>query len=289
MEAKYKPAKGSDWRVRTDKQILIWWVFFGFILTINNSFGQVILDDPKELRDVDVVEHLGEFIPLDLTFVDDLKDTVQLGDYFQEDQPVILILHYSNCPMLCSLVLDGASKAVSQLAWKAGKKFQMLSVSIDPRDTPVDAHEYQQRYLKMLPDGTTEDGWRFLVGDDKNIKSLADAVGFKYYYVEDKDQFAHPAILFVLTPEGKISRYLYGLDHTEQDVRLALLEASDGKIGNTIDRLVLSCFHYDPDGEGYVILAGNVMRLGGIATVLILGIFLSLLWVRDKIRNREAK
>lgn len=286
MNLKYKLSKGSVWRVRTDKQILIFWVFFGFILSITNSYSQIILDDPEELRDVDVVEHLGEYIPLELTFIDDLKDTVKLGDYFQDEKPVLLVLHYSNCPMLCSLVLDGAAKAVSQLAWRAGKKFQMLSVSIDPRDTPTDAHEYQQRYLKMLPQGTSGDGWRFLVGDEKNIKTLADAVGFKYYYVEDTDQFAHPAILFVLTPEGKISRYLYGLEHTEQNVRLALLEASDGKIGNTIDRLVLSCFHYDPDGEGYVILAGNVMRLGGIATVVILGFFLSILWVRDKVRNR---
>ena len=145
----------------------------------------------------------------------------------------------------------------------------------------------KERYLTALGKDTQPDAWDFLIGDETNINQLTGALGFQYFYIEETQEFAHPAVIFVLTEEGVVSRYLYGIEFREQDLRLALLEASEGKIGNTIDRLILFCYHYDPDAEGYVVFAANIMKLGGIATVIILGLFLGILWGRE--RHRKAK
>jgi protein SCO1/2 len=249
------------------------------------SAAQVVLENADDLKKIDVIEHLGETIPLDLAFVNPAGETVTLADYFNKDIPVILSLHYTNCPMLCSLVLNGLTNGVRQLAWQAGDKYQMLSISIDPAETPNQSAAIKERYLATLGKNTAPDAWDFLVGDETNINKLTGALGFQYFYIEETGEFAHPAVVFVLTEAGVVSRYLYGIEFKEQDLRMALLEASAGKIGNTIDRLILFCYHYDPDAEGYVVFAANIMKLGGVATVIVLGLFLGILWGRERRRK----
>ena len=185
--------------------------------------------------------------------------------------------------MLCSLVLNGLSDAAKGLDLKPGKDYTILTLSIEPTETVELAAAKKENYLKALGIPGAADGWRFCVTDSVNSRRLANALGFKYYWDEQNGQWAHPAVLHVLTNKGVISRYLYGLEYKPNALKLSLLEASRGNIGTTIDRIVLYCFHYDPDSKGYVVLAGNVMRLGGLATVLLLGAFLGILWARNKV------
>jgi protein SCO1/2 len=251
--------------------------------------AQLLQDDPPALRGIDVTEHLGDTIPLDLEFISGDGDSVQLADYFEAGRPVILILGYYTCPMLCNLVANGVSEAVKQLAWTPGKEFGIVTVSIDSRDTEVIAKAKRDNYIKTLnKPGVSGRDWDFLTGGGDHARTLADAIGFQYYYDEEQDQYAHPALITVLDSEGKICRYLYGVQFRERDLRLALIEAADGKIGNTVDRIILSCFHYDPDARGYVVFAAGVMRLGGAATLIVMSILLTVLWWRERHRRRAA-
>jgi protein SCO1/2 len=243
---------------------------------------------PKELEKIDVVERLGDTIPLDLTFQDDTGKTVELGDYFNQGKPVILILAYYECPMLCTLVLNGMSQGVGTLSWTPGKEFQMVTVSIDPRETPELAAGKKKIYLENLSKPVEGNGWAFLVGEESQSKALADAVGFKYFYDEKNKQYGHPAVAFILTEEGKLSRYLYGVEFKPRDLKLALLEASEGKIGSTLDRIILYCYHYDADSQGYAIFASNVMKLGGAVTLVIVLIFLGIMWVRERRKTKAV-
>ena len=238
--------------------------------------------DKPPVSGIDVVEHLGQPVPLDLEFTNDEGKKVKLADYFHQGKPVVIVLAYYNCPMLCTLVLNGLADAAKQNKWLPGKDYQIVTVSIDTSETAELAGIKRKNYLDYLarPDGN--DGWRFHVGEQSPIDTLAKALGFKYFYVEERKEFAHPAVLFVMSEDGRISRYLYGIQFNERDFRLALVEASEGKVGNTIDRLLLYCFHYDPNAKGYVVMAMNVMKLGGLATMVILGIFLLVLWKRDR-------
>lgn len=249
--------------------------------------AQQVLDSASALKGIDVVEHLGDTIPLDLPFTDDQGNHVTLRDYFHKGEPVILTLSYTNCPMLCSVVLDGLSNSVHDLDWRPGTKFQMINVSIDPAETVEMTRQRKTRYLESVGPLGSPDGWAFLVGDETDVKTLADAVGFKYYYDEKIKQYAHPAVVFVLTEDGVVSRYLYGISYPKRDLRLSLLEASEGKLGSTIDRIILYCYHYDPDAQGYALFAGNLMRLGGILTVIFLGTFLAVYWLRDRVRHHH--
>lgn len=250
--------------------------------------AQAVMAEAPDLKGIDVIEHLGETIPLDLHFLNSDGDTVALSDYFQQGIPVILTLHYTNCPMLCSLVLNGLSTAVNSLSWMPGKEFEMVSVSIDPRDTPLQASALKERYSASLKHASGERPWAFLVGQKAQIDSLAEALGFEYYYVQKTGEYAHPALVFILTENGRISCYLYGIQYKERDLHLALLEASEGKIGSTIDRLILYCYHYDPEAGGYVAMAANIMKLGGVLTLIVLGLLLGILWGRERIRKRTA-
>jgi len=253
-----------------------------------HSFSQLIEDDPMELRDIDVEERLGQFIPLDFTFIDDNGGSVTLAKYFNKGRPVVLIMGYYSCPMLCDLVMNGVSETVKETSLNFGDDYQIISVSIDTTETDLLASAKKKNYLKQTGVSERNDGWMFLTGDGNQSRGLADAVGFKYYYDDDKEQYAHPAVLTILTEEGKISRYLYGIKYESKDFRMAILEASQGKVGNTIDRIILYCYHYDPDAGGYVIFAGNVMRLGGTSTLAILAVFLGILWYREKRRKFAA-
>jgi len=251
------------------------------------TYGQVVDENPEQLKNIDVVEHLGESIPLNLEFVRDNGDTVNLESYFHQGKPVVLVLGYYTCPMLCNLVMNGLTSSINELVWQPGNEYQIVSASIDTTETDLVAGAKKANYLKEIKFKNIENGWDFLTTSSNNTALLAEAVGFKYFYDEDQKQYAHPAVLVVLTESGVISRYLYGIEYKERDFRLALLEASEGKIGSTVDRLILYCFHYDPNAGSYVVFAGNVMRAGGVLTVVIFGSALAVLWWHER-RKRKV-
>ncbi len=247
------------------------------------ALAQVAEVDPAELQRIGVDEHLGEKIPLDdLEFVSDEGDSVKFSKFFTVGKPVVLTLYYSDCPMLCSLVLTGLQKAVQNVAYVAGTDYQLLTVSIDPLQTVEQSSAGRERFGGGLPQGSAADAWRFFTGDSGDINRLTQAVGFRYFYVEERNEYAHPAVAMILTPDGTISRYLYGIEFKPSDLRLALLEASAGKIGNTVDRLLLYCYNYDPNSKGYVLMAGQIMKIGGVLTLLVFAGLLGGLWMRDR-------
>ena len=271
---------------RSHKHIVTAAILLAIFLTDGLINAQVILDQPPELSGIDVEEHLGDYVPLDLTFTDASGSDVTLGDYFNKGKPVFLVLAYYECPMLCTLVLSAAANGAIQVtSLDPGTDYEMVTVSIDPDETAELAAQKQSRYIKSLGSKGSEGSWHFLVGNEENIRSIADVVGFKYYYVPERDEYAHPAVAFILAEDGKISRYLYGLDFKPRDLLLGLLEAAEGKIGSTIDKIILYCFHYDPNAKGYVLFAQNVMRTGGVLTLIALALFLSSLWTKEKFRK----
>ena len=253
-----------------------------FFADIEPANAQVVRDSVPELMNIDIVEHLGDKLPLDLQFVDDRGQPVMLGDYFGKDKPVLLTLGYYECPMLCNLVFNGVSDGIKQLGWLPGEKYEIISVSIDSTETAELAAAKKANYIKAMEMPGAEKGWHFLVGNQSQAKTLADAIGFKYYYVTERDEFAHAAAAYLISPEGVITRYLYGIQYTGRDLKLGLLEASDGKIGTTLDRIILYCFHYDSEANGYVLMAQNVMKLGGLVSVVLLGVFVGTLWIIDR-------
>ena len=252
------------------------------------SYSQVVADRVEKLEKIDVDEHLGARIPLNLTFINDKGEAVPLSSYFGQGRPVVLVLAYYDCPMLCTLVLNGLAKGVDELGWTPGKEFSLITVSIDPAETAQLAAAKKKTLLESIGMSGTDPGWVFHVGKEPEIKVLADAVGFKYFYDKKIKQFAHPAVVMVLSQDGMISRYLYGIEFKKQDLKLALMEASNGKIGNTIDKFILYCYHYDSASGGYVLFATNLMKLGGVATLGLMVIFLAILWIKDR-RRRDTQ
>lgn len=247
--------------------------------------AQLAQSPSAELQRIDVVEHPGAMVPGELTFTNDLGQEVTLSGYMQTGRPIILVMAYYECPMLCTMVLNGLSTAAKNLPFTPGREYQILTVSINPRETWKLAAAKKKNYLQAFDKPGADEGWHFLTGPEEASKTLADAIGFRYFWDEEQEQYAHPAVVTILTPEGKISRYLYGIEFKTQDLRLALLEASAGRIGSTIDRLLLYCYHYDPEAKGYVVLATNIMKIAGLVTVVILTLFLAILWLRDRTRS----
>jgi protein SCO1 len=243
---------------------------------------------PKELENVGVNERLANQVPLDLSFVDSDGSPVTLAQFFDGTRPVILTMNYSNCPRLCSLQLNGVFAGLQKLSWDLGSKFQMLTVSIDPAESPARAQSTKEKYLTTYNRPNVENGWHCLVGKEEDIKALAAAVGFAYVYVPETKQYAHTAVTMILTPKGRVSRYLYGIEYDPQTLRFSLLEAADGKIGSTVDRVLLNCFYYDAEAGRYGPAALKIMRLGGLATLAILGCGLLALWGREWRRKTIA-
>ncbi|MFT3921898.1 MAG: SCO family protein [Myxococcales bacterium] len=241
---------------------------------------------PAELEAVDVTERLDHKLPMDAVFRDHTGKLVRLGDYFDGKRPVALTLAYHGCKVVCSMVLGAEVEVLKQQPWTLGKEFRAVTISIDSRDTPATAAKKRKQMLALY--GKSAEGWDFLVGDDANIKKVAEATGFKYRYDERNDQFAHPAVLMLTKPNGEMARYLYGLEFPQQDVRLGLLEASQGRSISTIEKAILYCYMYDPIGAKYVLVARNVMRLGGVITVFVLGFFLLVMWRREARSKRLA-
>lgn len=249
---------------------------------------------PAELEGVGVDEHLGTQLPLDLTFHDADGRTVRLGDYFDGTRPVLLNMVYHECPMLCSLLLDATAAALRQMdadmGWRPGEQFDVVTVSFDPDETPAMAAARKAHYREALPTPAAADaGWHFLTGDAQAIETLTEALGFRYRYLPDEDEYAHPAVLAFAGGTGTITRYLYGLEYPPRTVRTALVEASEGKVGTTIDRVILYCFQYDPDANSYVPIASNMMKLGGLLTLVVLGLGLFILWRREGRRSRAME
>ena len=237
---------------------------------------------PPGLEGVGIDQRLNEQVPLQLTFKDEQGKAVKLGDYFHDGRPVILNLVYFQCPMLCTEVLNGLTSALKVIKFVPGDQFEIVTLSIDPRETPQLAANKKEMYLKKLGNPEAGKGWHFLTGEQAQISELAKAVGFRYRYDAKLDQFAHAAGIVLITPDGKISQYYYGVEYSAKDMRLGIVEASHNKIGSLADQVLLYCYHYDPRTGKYGATITNIIRLAGLTTVSILGSAIVLLFRQEK-------
>jgi len=249
--------------------------------------GKWSLDDepsalPPAAREVDLEEHLGRALGRDLALTDERGRRVVLGDYLGGQKPIVLVLAYYRCPMLCGLVLHGVVSGLKEVRYTLGADYRALTVSIDPRDTPDEARQKRASTLAGLgrPDEPVE--WPFLVGGQAAVHRLADEVGFRYAYDARTDQYAHPAAAIILTPDGRVSRYLYGIDYPPRDLRLALVEAGEGKLGSIVDRVIMTCYHYDPALRTYGPYLFGFLRLGGALILAVVAGTLALLFHRER-------
>jgi protein SCO1/2 len=239
-----------------------------------------VLNDrqPKALDDVGVEEHLGDQIPLDLPFRGSNGDAMTLKEIIRGDRPVILSLNYSGCPMLCSLQLTGLVKGLSEVDWNAGEQYRLVSISIDPKESPERAAESRQRYLQEYGRAGSGHGFYFLTGSQNSIDRIARTIGFKYHYVPERKEYAHTAVAVLCSPEGRIVRYLYGIQQNPTTLKLSLVEAAEGKVGTPFERILLYCFHYDAAAGRYGPAAMNLMKLGGLLTASVFAGWLTWQW-----------
>jgi protein SCO1/2 len=246
------------------------------------AIGQPAAAQPEMLRGVGIDQHLDQQVPLDLVFRDESGADVTLGSLLR-GKPVILSLVYYECPMLCTLVLNGMLSAMRALPFDAGREFDVITVSFNPTDTPALAARKKATYLEQYRRRGAETGWHFLTGDAASIERLADAVGFRYRYDPQRKEFAHAAGLTVLTPRGIIARYFFGVEFSPRDLKFGLMEAAENRIGSPIDQLLLLCYHYDPATGRYSTAVLTGLRVGAVATVLALGGFMVWAIRRDRI------
>jgi len=281
-------------RVKNTKRVL--GAVFVAILMSFPAFGQGMTQGimsppanvrPPGLQGVGIEQHLNQLIPPQLAFRDETGKPVRLGDYF-DNRPVILNLVYYQCPMLCGEVLSGLESALRVLKFDVGKEFDVLTVSFDPRETPDLATKKKAEFLKRYGRPGAADGWHFLTGPQESIDALTEAAGFQYQYDPKTGQFAHSTAIMVLTPEGKIAQYYYGVEYAPKDLRLGLIQASENKIGNLADQVLLYCYHYDPATGKYGAIIARVLQLSGLATILLLGIFVTALMRHGRGPDRPA-
>jgi len=239
------------------------------------------------LQQVGIDQRIGQQVPLDLVFRDETGRSAPLRSYFGR-RPVLLTLVYYQCPMLCSQVLNGVVGGLLSQKLSVGRDFDIVTVSFDPRDTPADATEKRNVYLKRYGRAGAEKGWHFLTGEQPAIEALTKAVGFRYAWDPKIQQYAHASGIMVATADGRLSHYLYGIEYTPKDLRLALVESSEGKLGNVVDQVMLYCYHYDPATGKYGAVVTNMLRLGGALTLLLLGGFLAMAWQRE-LRLKTAR
>jgi protein SCO1 len=236
---------------------------------------------PPALQGVGIDQRLNKQVPLDLMFRDETGKSVRLGDYFG-NKPIILVLVYYRCPMLCTLTLNGLERAMRVMPLDVGNQYTVVTVSFDPRETPALAIAKKQEYLAHYERPGAAAGWHFLTGEESSIRQLTEVVGFHYNYDPQSGQYAHTTGLVVLTPQGKIARYFYGVEFSPRDLRLSLVEASVNKIGSPVDEILLFCFHYDPATGKYGLAIMRVIQIAGAATVLALGSFMMLMLLRER-------
>ena len=263
------------------------WLAAALVVSPVVARAQLADQVPEVLEEVGVTEHLDAKLPLDLEFRNEDGDWVELGSFFDGERPVILTLNYYKCPMLCGLMLNGVVDGLEAMDWTPGEEFQMVTVSINPLETPELARAKKQNYLKRLDRPAAAGGWHFMTGRELEINRLAETVGFSYTYDPVSKEYAHAAAIMICTPDGRVARYLYGIEYPAKRLKFGLLEAAEGSIGTTLDQLILYCYHYDPTNRRYTPVAMNIMRVGGGATALILGIALGGMWFREWRRKNK--
>jgi protein SCO1 len=255
------------------------------------SMTQGILSPPANVRppyleNVGIEQHLDGQVPADLAFVDDTGRAVTLGDYFGE-KPLVLNLVYYSCTMLCGEALAGLSASMKVIKFDVGDQFDVITVSFNPQETPELAAAKKKEYVRRYGRAGAEKGWHFLTGPAESINALAKAVGFQYQYDATRNQYAHTTAILVLTPQGRISRYFYGVEFPPKDLRLGLVEASSGKIGNPVDQVLLYCYHYDPAVGKYGAVVANVLKIGAAVTILLIaGLLLVLFRLERSVPRR---
>jgi protein SCO1/2 len=242
---------------------------------------------PDILEKVGIDQKLNAQVPLDAVFRDEAGRPVKLGDYFGK-RPVVLSLVYYECPMLCTQVLNGAVSAFKVLNFSVGDEFEVVTVSFNPKETPAMAAAKKQTYLAKYgrPGGAA--GWHFLTGEKPAIDALAGAVGFRYVFDTSSQQYVHASAIMVLTPQGRVSKYFYGIEYPPKDIRLGLIEASGGRIGSPVDQVLLYCYHYDPHSGKYSMVVMNVLRLAGVLTVALIVGFIATMWSLDRRKTKDT-
>ncbi len=236
---------------------------------------------PAPLREIGFDQHLDQPLPLDARFVDEYGGAVSIGQFFGA-KPVVLAFVYYECPMLCTQVLTAMTSTLSTLSQDAGRDFEVVLVGIDPRETPVQAMKRRNEFLHRYNRPSAEAGWHFLTGTEPEIRRVANASGFRYVWDDATQQYAHPTGIIVVTPDGRPARYLFGVEYGPRDVRLALLEASAGKVGSVVDTILLYCYHYDPMTGRYGLYVMRSLRLAGVATVSMIGVFIVVMLRRER-------
>jgi protein SCO1/2 len=269
-----------NWVALKVTALLFWGIAFGFF-SFSTQAGAAV---PEPLKNTGITEKLGQKIPQDLQFTDDQGVLRPLSYYFQKasGKPVVLALVYYNCPNLCTFVLNGLVETLKKIDWLPGRDFEILTLSINHNEKPDIAAQKKSAYLNEYGKSDASSGWHFLTGDETSIRALADSVGFGFQYDPRDGQYAHSAALIILTPEGVLSRYLFGIEYKPSDFRLALVEASKGKVGTVIDRLILFCYRYDPRSRGYSLQIARAMQVAGALTAIFVGVFLFMFWRKQR-------
>jgi protein SCO1/2 len=250
--------------------------------------GMVSSSMPAALRSIGFDQNIDQHVPLDTVFRDEAGRTVRLGDYFGE-RPVVMVFAYYDCPMLCTQVINGLATALNVMSLNPGEDFEIVTVSFNPHDTPATATTKKALYLERYHRPGAAAGWHFLTGDQPAIDRLTKAAGFRYAWDADTKQYAHPSGVVVLTPDGRLARYLFGIEYGPRDLRLGIIEASAGKVGTPVDSLLLYCYHYDPMTGRYGLIIMRAMRLAGVATVLALGSFILIMLRRERARGSKPR
>lgn len=264
----------------------LWMLSAALLMAQRGPMSGGIMSPPANMRPpglefVGIEQHLNGEVPGDLEFRDDLGNTVKLGDYFGKGRPVILNLGYYQCPMLCGELLQGLSGSLRVLKFDVGKEFDVVTVSFDPHETTEMAAEKKRNIMKRYSRPGAEKGWHFLTGSAESINALTKSVGFQYQWDEKTQQYAHATAIVVITPDRRIAEYFYGVEFSPKDLRLGLVQASQGKIGNIADQVLLYCYHYDPRIGKYGAVISNILRLAALATMLIVGAFVFIMFRAD--------
>jgi protein SCO1/2 len=259
------------------KLISILYVFAIEVVAVAAPLSQL----PPQLREIGIDQRLGSQLPLDARFRNEDGDTVSLGSFFH-GKPVVLALVYYECPMLCNRILSGVTAGLQPLRLRAGRDFEVVAVSINPRETPVEAKAKRNQFTSAYSGKAGSPGWHFLVGDPDSIKAVTEAAGFHYRWDPETQMYIHASAIMIATPEGVLARYFYGVEYTPKDLKLGLIESSGGTIGSPVDKVLLFCYHYDPMTGKYGAVVMNVLRAGGAVTVVVLGTVLFWLWRRER-------
>ena len=273
------PCSGAGYRALGLAAALFGEIFFLFpVWTDAQPLGSA------KFEEIGIDQRLGDQLPLDLVFNNENGDAVSLGRYFGE-KPVILSLAYYECPMLCTQVLNGLLRSLRVLSFDIGREFEVVTVSFDPAETPDLATAKKKEYLSSYDRPGADTGWHFLTGSQDQIDHLTRAVGFRYQYDAETDEYIHSSGIMVLTPQGKLARYFYGIEYAPKDLRLGLIEATANKIGSAIDQVLLLCYSYDPESGKYGLVIVNSLRIAGLATVAILGGFIATMIRRERSKS----